>query len=128
MILCDTNIFINALNNHKDTIANMQRIGFDNIAISSITIMELYRGMSNKTELNQMRKYLRYYDVVHVSQIVSQNAVDLIRNFHLSHNLQIPDSIIGATAIAHNIPLFTYNTKDFRFMPDIVLYQDKNME
>jgi len=73
---------------------------------------------------NQMRKYLGYYDIVHVSQTISQNAIDLIHRFHLSHNLQIPDSIIGATAIAHNISLFTYNTKDFKFMPNIELYQD----
>lgn len=127
MILCDTNIFISAFNNRQDTIAKMQEMGFENIAISAITVMELYCGMNNKTELNQMRKYLRYYDIFHVTQTVSQKAIELIYNFHLSHNLQIPDSIIGATAIFYNIPLFTYNTKDFNFMPNIVLYENENI-
>ena len=31
-------------------------------------------------------------------------------------------SAIGATAIVHQIPLSTYNLKDFTFMPDIILY------
>ena len=87
--------------------------------------MELYRGMSNKTELNQMRKYLRYYDLIHISKPVSEKAVELIYHFHLSHNLQIPDAIIGATAIVYEIPLFTYNTKDFKFMPNIILYNNE---
>ncbi len=42
---------------------------------------------------------------------------------HLSHGLLIPDAIIEATAIIHQIPLFTYNLKDFRFMPDIQLHK-----
>ncbi len=122
MVLCDTNIFISAFNKRKDTIDKLQQIGFENIAICAITAMELYRGMSNKTELDQMRKYLKYYDFVHISKPVSEKAVELIHNFHLSHNLQIPDAIIGATALVYKIPLFTYNTKDFKFMPNLILY------
>ncbi len=52
MILCDTNIFINAFNNRKDTIEKMNKIGFENIAISTITAMELFRGMRNKKQLD----------------------------------------------------------------------------
>jgi hypothetical protein len=37
----------------------------------------------------------------------------------LSHHLQIPDAIIGATAVIHQIPFYTYNTKDFDFIPGI---------
>ena len=53
MVLCDTNIFISAFNNRQDTIEKMQQIGYENIAISAITIMELFRGMNNKDELNK---------------------------------------------------------------------------
>jgi predicted nucleic acid-binding protein len=43
--------------------------------------------------------------------------------FKLSQNLRIPDALIGATAVVTGIPLFTYNTKDFAFMPGIMLYE-----
>ncbi len=69
-----------------------------------------------------MRKYLQYYDIVHTTKAVSEKALELVEAFHLSHNLQIPDAIIGATAIVNNISLFTYNLKDFKFMPNIKLY------
>lgn len=125
MILCDTNIFISALNNRQNIIEKMQNIGYDNIAISTITVMELFRGMDNKQQLNKMRKYLQYYDIVQITEQISEKAIELIYDFHLSHNLQIPDAIIGATAIEYNIPLFTYNLKDFRFMPEIKLYNNE---
>jgi len=123
MVLCDTNIFISAFNKRTDAIVKMQEIGFENIVISSITAMELYRGMNNKSELNQMKKYLKYYDLIQISKEISEKAVELIHNFHLSNNLQIPDAIIGATAIVYEIQLFTYNIKDFIFMPKIELYK-----
>ncbi len=56
MVLCDTNIFISAFNGRQDTISELDKIGFDDIVISSITLMELYQGMRNKTELAQMKK------------------------------------------------------------------------
>lgn len=121
MVLCDTNIFINAFNGRRDTIDSLQEISLDQIVISSITVMELYQGMGNKTELAQMKKKMRYYDVIAINEDISKMATGFIENFRLSHNLQIPDAIIGATAVVYNLPLFTYNTKDFDFLPEIQL-------
>jgi hypothetical protein len=122
MILCDTNIFIHAFNGNEETIEQLKVIGGNNIVLSAITVMELYQGMGNKNELAQMKKKLRYYDIVHVDKFISNTAIDLIATFKLSHALQIPDAIIGATAIVYNIPLYTYNIKDFNFMPNINIH------
>lgn len=43
-------------------------------------------------------------------------------DFSLSHNLTLPDAFIAATAIFHDIPLYTLNKKDFRFIPGLRLY------
>jgi len=121
MILCDTNVFIHAFNGRQVTIERLQEIGLNEVALSVITVMELYQGMSNKTELAQMKRKIRYYDVVEIDVETSKLATILIENFKLSHGLQIPDTIIGATAVIHQIPFFTYNTKDFDFIPGITL-------
>jgi predicted nucleic acid-binding protein len=84
--------------------------------------MELYQGMSNKTELAQMKRKLRYYDVIGIDAETSNLAAKLIENFKLSNGLQIPDALIGATAVINQIPFFTYNTKDFDFIPGIKLF------
>jgi len=122
MILCDTNIFISAFNGRSDTIESLRAIGYDKISISSITVMELYQGMGNKAELAVMKKNIRFFDVIHLSATISLKAIDYIERFRLSHNLQIPDAIIGATAAITGIDLFTYNTKDFEFLPDVRIY------
>lgn len=84
--------------------------------------MELYQGMGNKNELAQMKSRIRYYDVIEIDSAISKLAVRFVEQFNLSHGLVIPDAIIGATAVVHQIELFTYNLKDFRFMHDIQLY------
>ena len=122
MVLCDANILIHAFNGRLDTIQELNNIGYANILLSAITVMELYQGMGNKTELAQMKKKIKYFDVIQFDDQVSEKSIELISQFRLSHDLQIPDAIIGATAIVHQIPLFTYNLKDFRFMPDIILH------
>ncbi len=121
MVLCDTNVFVHAFNGRQATIDRMQEIGLEQITLSVITVMELYQGMSNKTELAQMKRKLRYYDFIDIDAATSQLATSLIEKFRLSHHLQIPDAIIGATAVIHQIPFYTYNTKDFDFIPGIQL-------
>jgi len=121
MVLCDTNIFIHAFNGRQETIDQLQDIGLDQVALSVITLMELYQGMGNKVELAQMKRKIRYYDVVDIDIATSKLAANLVENYKLSHNLQIPDAIIAATSVIHQIPLYTYNIKDFAFIPGIKL-------
>lgn len=121
MVLCDTNILIHAFNGRQSTIDQLEKIGLEEIVLSSITVMELYQGMSNKTELAQMKRKLKYYDIIEIDAQISGLATTLIEKYKLSHGLQIPDAIIGATAIIHQIPFYTYNKKDFDFIPGINL-------
>jgi predicted nucleic acid-binding protein len=123
MILCDTNIFIHAFNGRTDTIDQLKKIGLPDIVLSSITVMELLQGMSNKNELAQMKKKIKYYDIVQIDESISQKSIDYIEKYKLSHGLQIPDAIIAATAAVHQIPLYTYNLKDFDFLPEVIIYK-----
>ena len=125
MILCDTNIFIHAFNGNAQTIEELNQIGHENIVLSTITVMELFQGMGNKRELEIMKKRIRYYDFIEIDIPVSRLALKLVEQFNLSHGLKIPDAIIAATAVVHQIELHTYNVKDFRFVPDIRLYEVK---
>jgi predicted nucleic acid-binding protein len=72
MVLCDTNIFIHAFNGRQDTIDKLLFIGLDEIALSVITVMELCQGMGNKTELAQLKRKIRYYDVVEIDAAISK--------------------------------------------------------
>ncbi|MCP5106487.1 MAG: type II toxin-antitoxin system VapC family toxin [bacterium] len=123
LVLCDTNVFINLFNGNEDTLNILKKLGTQKILIPSVTVMELYQGMGNKKELYSMKKKIKHYSVLHFTSDVSRLAGKYIEEFRLSHNLQIPDAIIAASAVNFDLPLFTYNLKDFRFIPNIELYR-----
>ena len=41
----------------------------------------------------------------------------------LSHKLALPDGLIAASAMAHDIELYTLNIKDYGFIDGIKLYK-----
>ncbi len=123
MILCDSNIFISAFNGRQDTIDELQKIGLDNILLPAMVVMELYQGMGNKKELTGMKKRLQHYSVLQINRQTSEIAIVLIDKYHLSHGLKIPDALIAASALISDLELYTYNLKDFSFIPNIKLYQ-----
>lgn len=122
MILCDTDIFIEALKNNSRAVDMLQYIGLENIALSAITVMELYFGAVNKRELKKIKNRLQKLRIFHVSQEICESVLDLIERYAKSHSLHIPDALIAATSICQGIQLLTYNVKDFKFIKDIELY------
>lgn len=122
-VICDTNIFISLFRNIQQTVEELENIGSANVLIPSVSVMELYRGMLNKKEMAEMEKKISRYNVLHFNEDVSKLSIELVNKFKLSHNLQIPDAIIGAMSIVYKLDLFTYNKKDFKFIPEIKLYQ-----
>jgi len=126
MILCDTNIIIELLKGNEKLISYVEKLGLDNIAISSVTLMELYFGVFNKTELQQIKKYIQGIPVLHIATNISETAVSLIEQYAKSHTLNIPDALIAATAIENNLKLLTLNVKDFKYISELKLHKMSN--
>ena len=121
-VICDTNIFIHLFKNDAATIAVLEKIGTRNILMSAVAEMELCRGARNQAELKLILKNLDNYSIIDIDIKTCLVARNLVREYHLSHGLQIPDALIAASAIAYQLPLFTYNTKDFRFIKKLELH------
>lgn len=122
MILCDTNIIIEFYKNNTEVIAELKKIGQSNIAISVVTAAELIYGALNKKELDQILEDIAHLKVLHVNQEIGELHLSLMATYSLSHNLTLPDALIAATAIHYDISLYTLNRKDFRFFPDLKLF------
>lgn len=123
MILCDTNILIELYKNNFVVIAELRKIGSKKIAISTITQAELYYGALNKRELQRIKRHLSQLEILAVDISVSKQFMQLMENYVLSHKLTIPDALIAATALVHNLDLYTLNQKDFRFILNLRLYR-----
>jgi len=101
----------------------LDEIGLENVVISDVTRAELFYGALNKRELQMIRKDLSSFSVLHIDPFISKMAVELVEIYCLSHKTDIEDALIAATAISHSIELYTLNIKDFRFIPELKLYQ-----
>jgi len=122
MILCDTDIFIEAFKNNTSATDLLRRIGFPNIALSAITLMELYFGALNKRELSKIKNRLQKLEVIDLDKEITETTIHLIEKYAKSHGLCIPDALIAATAICSGMELLTLNLKDFKFIEGIRLY------
>jgi len=120
MILLDTNILIEILKGNQETIEKVQ--SFDSIlAISSITVMELYFGALNKAELNKQEKFVSLFHIIQLNEDISIQATKLVKVYAKSHNLDIPDSLIASATLVNKCHLFTYNVKDFKYIKNLNL-------
>ncbi len=122
MVLCDTDVFIEAFKNSTLATDLLRRIGFDNIALSAITLMELYFGALNKRELSKIKNRLQELEIVDMDKKITGTAVNLVERYAKSHGLHIPDALIASTAICSGMELLTFNLKDFKFIEGIKLY------
>ncbi|MCC5639784.1 type II toxin-antitoxin system VapC family toxin [Nostoc sp. CHAB 5844] len=123
MILCDTNILIEFYKNNPNIIAELRSIGLNQLAISTITQAELYYGAINKIELQKIKKHLELLHIFAVDAILCSKFIELMETYSLSHKLSIPDALIAATALIHNIDLYTLNIKDFRYIKGLNFHE-----
>ena len=116
LVLCDTNIFIEFYREKEEIIENLKRIGSNNIALSAITAGELIYGALNKRELKTIRNDIEHLRVLPVNENISQAFIKLMFDYSLSHNLDMPDALIAATAIEFDIQIYTLNKKHFKYI------------
>lgn len=123
MILCDTNILIEFYKGNSVIVQELQKIGLSNLCISTITAGELYFGSRDKRELGQIKMNLALLSQIPLDVDISGRFLTLLEEYALSHRLSVPDALIAASALSQNIPLYTLNLKDFRFISNLQLYE-----
>ncbi len=119
-LLCDTCVIIDFMNGRSQVLSELIN-NETTLFINSIIEMELLQGARDKKELRIIENKLHSFRLLNMQQDIFDLATQNIRSYRLSHNLALPDAIIGATATFYQIPLFTYNRKDFKFLPEIQL-------
>ena len=122
-VLVDTGPIIQALRQHKPTVQLLRGLASrDHIVISIITRLEIYAGMQNE-ERYATQKFLFRFIAYDLNRSIAERAGTLIATYHrIGYTLGVSDAIIAATAINYQIPLLTFNTKDFSFISGLTLY------
>ena len=122
MTIVDTDILIDAARQVSEAVDRLDDIEQRSaLAISVITQMELFVGCRNKAELRNTDHFLQRFQVIKLTEQISDTTVDLLRRYRLSHGLAIPDALIAATAITLNQPFISKNQRDYRFISELRL-------
>lgn len=108
--LLDTNVVIGLLKQHTAAIALIEshQLDLNQVAISQITRMELLGYPSlPKEEERQILGFLQSCRVLVIDETVEQCAIQLRR----SGSCKLPDAIIAATALVHQLTLLTLDER-----------------
>ena len=120
--LVDTDIIIDCGRGVVEAVNCLKNIeSTSSWAISVVTQMELIVGCRNKTELKTLEKFLEKFQVVPLDAAISNTAVQLLRQYRLSHGLLVADSLVASTAISQNWAFVTKNQKHYKFIDGLNL-------
>jgi predicted nucleic acid-binding protein len=120
-VIFDTNILIYAdrgIVSAKELIMVTQQR-----SISAVTYMEYVPFCRNKHELMVFERMLKalQFTIHEIDHAISYQARQLVRQFALTHSMEIGDALIAATALAHKELLCTSNTRHFGQINGLIL-------
>lgn len=105
MILCDTNIIFEIFRGNSIVINELEKIGYENLAICDVTIGEIYFGMW-KGEEKQTKKLIQQFNRYNITKDASKIFVQIMSDL-ASRQIGVPDALIAAIAKANSLELLT---------------------
>jgi tRNA(fMet)-specific endonuclease VapC len=121
--LLDTNICIYFLKGRYGLVEKIERIGFENLFISEITVAELKYGVEksanpdkNRPVINELIDKFKQLPIYGALDIYAKEKARLKKEGNIVDDL---DLLIGATAIENNMILVTNNEKHFTRLQNI---------
>lgn len=121
MLLIDTDVLIWYMKGNEKAYKYIE--SNKHFHVSVVTYIEIVQGMRNKEELKSFRQFLKLWNahLIYITEEISTKAMFYVEQHYLSHTLQLADALIGATAVAHGLPILTGNDKHYKCIKEIQL-------
>ena len=118
-MLVDTDVMIWHLRGYPAAAQRLDQL--EQLTISAVTYMELLQGMRNRAEMAALQKSLamRKAEQLPLTPATTATAIKLMEALSLSHNMQMGDALIAATALEHKLTVLTGNVKHFKAIRDL---------
>lgn len=120
-VLCDTGVLIRMLRSDATVLNEINRIGLKRLAVSSITVGELLRGVK-KRRIIETLGILSVFERFPITPDICQEFEYLMLNYR-AKGPSVPDCLIAATALSLNAELYTFNPQHFTFYQGLRLYE-----
>ncbi len=119
MKIVDTDVLIDHFHGHQaaldfivESLANA-----DTLALSVVSVSEILSGMRPGEEARTERLF-RMFAILDVNEAIARAAGAYLREFRRTHQLELGDALIAATAQVHRAEVVTRNAKHYP-MPDV---------
>lgn len=122
-LLLDTTVLIDALRGRPSELFEATRASSSpsELMTSVISVAEVYAGM-RRGEESRTEALVEELICLPVSKEISIRAGELVRVWaRKGRTLELPDMLVAATALEHDLTLMTHNQKDFP-MRELSLY------
>lgn len=120
MILLDSDVMIDLLRQYPPAVIWLESLGEKEILLPGFVVMEVLQGCGNKTEQAKVEQFLTGFEIIWPLPETCEVALEIFARYHLRHNLGLLDALIGQTAVALNLPLYTFNRKHYAVIPNLI--------
>lgn len=122
LVICDSDVLIEVIDrNNKKVLDFLIKLGTENLCISSVTYSEIIFGALSKLHYLKLLPELEKFTLISIDTQIDKLHRDLVQRYSLTHKLSVQDALIAATALYFDIPLYSLNKKDFRFIEGLRL-------
>lgn len=114
-LLFDTPVPIQVLRGQKQALDYLRSVieAEHELYMSVITVAELYAGVHEGKEREQLRTFLTSFSIIHISFDVAVRDGLYRRDYGKTHGIGLADALIAATADDYELTLVTLNKKHF---------------
>lgn len=122
-MVADTGIFIDYLRAIDKSKTILYRLPDDSeLCISSVTLYELYIGANTPEKWKEVQVLMSDLPVLPFDKSISEKSATVFLDLKQKNKLiEFRDIFIGATALVHNLPILTKNTKHFSRIENLSL-------
>jgi predicted nucleic acid-binding protein len=115
-VLVDSDVLIEVMRGRDSVIGSRwkQATEADDVllACSPVSVAELWRGV-RASEQESLKVLFDALVCVTVDKETGKRAGDIMRQYAASHNVEIADALIAASALSHSAELWTRNRKHY---------------
>ncbi|MBK8583663.1 MAG: PIN domain-containing protein [Flavobacteriales bacterium] len=114
-VLIDTSILVGLARNEAAADAALARVTDAIQVICDVVLSEMLDGARNEAEHDRIFAYCnKKFEILPLTMEVSVRLREILRSAGKDRGKNLADYLIAATAIAHDMPLLTLNTKHFK--------------
>lgn len=126
--LLDADWIIHLLAGRKDLAARIEHLPPEDIAISLVTVAEVYEDAftyaNPEAHLDTFRQFVSHFQLLNLNLPIMERFAE-IRSYLRRRGEIISDFdiLLGATALHYDLTVLTDNKRHFKRIPDLKLYQ-----